>query len=429
MVGLAATLPTISQYQMKLAIKQCLYHIAKLDSKGKLWCLDCGHSWTIQRGENPKKVKCPHCGAKLSVETDRKRKHTEGAYFAILTTCNGIQVIRMFLLTARYKKGEAAQYNFAEPFQRWINEQGQDAVFGVARASFSYYTDRWLWGSGMEIRNHNYVHNLSPYAVIGQLRVIPSLKRNGFCSDKAREYNPTLLIKSLLTDNRIETLFKAQQYKLVKHLINSKWKLTEFWPSIKIAMRHQYHIDDASLWWDLLNTLSSLGKDIRNPKYICPKNLKEAHDHWQAQLHIKQERERRERERRAELNRQQRYLEDKKNAEKDEQAYQQMRSRFFDIEIKDNDMIIKPLTSVREFMDEGRDMSHCVFTNKYYKRTDCLILHAIVDNVSVATIELNLESLKIIQCRAKHNSKPAEYDRIISLIESNIGIIAAKRVA
>lgn len=421
-------LSPLSQYQKDLAVKQCLSHIAKL-SKGKYWCLDCGHSWKADKNNDSKTVICPHCGEKMTIEKDRKRKHVEKVYFATITSVNDFMVVRMFLLTARYKKGESAKYYFDEPFQKWIDETGRETIYGYARHYMGYYVDRWDFCSDMEIRTPNYAHSIAPYAVIGQTKATPLLKRNGFNGKIARKSDPATLIKKLLTDSRIETLIKANQISLAQYYTKSDYGFQSYWPSIKIAIRHKYIVKDASMWCDMLNAMTELHKDIHNPKFICPNNLKEAHDFWIAKRNAKREKAERERERRRQLTEEQRYMEDRKRVAKDEKAYQELKSRFFDIEIKDNDMIIKPLVSVLEFVEEGHLMHHCVFSNKYYERKDCLILHAIVDGVSVATIELNLESLRIIQCRGSRNSKPAEYDRIVSLIETNIGKIAAKRAA
>lgn len=429
MVESAKKLPPLSQYQQKLAVKQCLSHIAKLDSKSKYWCLECGHSWKAGKNADLKNVICPHCKTKLKVEQDRKRKHVEKVYFAIVTTCKGFQVVRTFILSARYKKGEALRYWFGEPFQRWIDENGREAIYGLARHWMGVYVDRWDWGSDMEIRSENYAHSVAPYAIIGQIKAIPKLIRNGYHGKGVREIYPVKLIHKLLTDSRYETLIKARQYALVEHLLKSEYRFCQYWGTAKVAIRHNYIIPDGSLWCDMLDFMIELGKDIHNPQLICPINLKEAHDEWEHKVRTKRHKDEQERMRLRQLNEEQRYLENKKKAGEEEEAYQKLKSRFFDIAITDKDMVIKPLVSVMEFLEEGHQMHHCVFSNGYYKREDCLILHAMIDNVSVATIELNLNNLSIVQCRGKHNCKPEQYDRIVTLINTNIGTIAARRAA
>ena len=69
-------------------------------------------------------------------------------------------------------------------------------------------------------------------------------------------------------------------------------------------------------------------------------------------------------------------------------------------------------------------MKHCVFSNGYYKRKDCLILSA-RDNEGkqLETIELNLKTFDIVQSRAVCNGMSEHHDRIIQLVKKNINLI------
>ena len=219
---------------------------------------------------------------------------------------------------------------------------------------------------------------------------------------------------------------KVKQYHLLEYAMAYSHNISRYWASIKIAFRHKYQINDPSMWFDLLNALDYLEKDLRNPQLILPKDLKKSHDEWTVKKQAKEAREERRRQRERELNEEQRYLENLKRVAKDEAAYKKAKSKFFDLEFVDNEIVIKPLTSVKEFVEEGHLMHHCVFSNQYFKKNDVLIFHALVSNVSVATIELSLENMMIVQCRGVHNSKPEQYDRIVNTIQSNIPKIRQK---
>lgn len=421
----SSKLPELSDYQRKQAIKQVAPHIAKLNSKGQYICMDCGQSW---KGEKSKKVTCPHCSAKLIVEENRKRKFIYKDYFAVITKCGGFQVIRMFMLFTTLRKGQAASWWMDEAFQRWIAPDGRNVIVGRQRQWLSWYCDLWNWGSDLEIRPEHYAHSVNPYKVIGRVNAIPELIRNGFHND-FHDCSPASLINKLLTNNKIETLWKTKQFNLAKHLMDSSYGINRYWASIKIAIRNNYMVSDGSLWCDLLDALDYLEKDIRNPKFICPDNLKEAHDYWIQKRRTKEERVRRQRERERQLDAETRRILNKKRIAKDELKYKKDKSRFFDLEFKDCDITIKPLTNIQEFIDEGRALHHCVFANEYYKRKQSLILHALVNNVSIATIEIDIENLEIVQCRGVHNSVPPLQERIIKLIETNKYKIAQKRAA
>lgn len=415
----------LSDYQIKQVIKHVSPHIAKLSSKGEYTCLDCGKSW---KGEKSNKVTCPHCSAKLVVEPGRQRKFVYKDYFATTAKCGDFQVIRMFLLSTTLHKGKEAYRWIGEAFQIWFTSDGRKIIVGRKRIWLSHYCDAWDWSSDLEIRPEHYAHTVTPYKVIGRISVIPKLTRNGFAGD-FHDCPPALLFRGLLKNSKIETLWKAGQFKLARHFISSSYGLDNYWSAIKIAMRNNYIVNDADLWCDLLGALDYLEKDIRNSKFVCPDNLKEAHDYWIHKREAKEERIRRQNERQRELAEESRYLSNQKQIAKDEAKYKKSKSQFFDLEFKDSELTIKPLTSIQEFIDEWHTLHHCVFINKYYQKEQSLILHALVDGISIATIEMNIDNLEIIQCRGVHNSIPPLKDRIITLIEKNKYQIAQKRAA
>lgn len=268
-------------------------------------------------------------------------------------------------------------------------------------------------------------HMVAPYKVVGQTRVIPEITRNGFRGD-FHDVNPYKLFSSLLRNNRIETLWKVGQYELAKYFIrDSYYRFDEYWPSIKIAMRHHYQVRDASMWTDYLHCLKEMGKDIRNPKLIFPQDLVQAHDEWRTRLDNEQRRRAALREQERLARQGEEYFKGKLY-KKDERQYQKLKSKFFDLVFSDNEITIKPLVNIKEFAEEGKLMHHCVFSMKYFQKEQALIFHAMVEGTSVATIELNLQTLEVVQCRGPHNSKPELYDKIVKLIEDNKGKIASR---
>lgn len=420
-------LPPLSDYQKKQVEKHVIPHIAKLNSKCEYTCMDCGKSWKGDKN-NADIITCPHCSAKLTVEKDRKRKIAYKDYFAIVTRCGGFQIIRMFFMSATLRKGKKVTWWTDEAFQRWITSDGREVIVSRKRNWLCHYVDSWDWSSDLEVRPEHYAHSICPSKIIGRIYAIPELVRNGFNGD-FHNYNPSNVVKNLLTNNRIETLWKAGQFQLARYFMSSSYSLDRYWSSIKIAIRNNYMVEDASIWCDLLSSLSYMEKDIRNPKFICPDNLNEAHDYWQQKKQTKEERVRRQQQRQREMDDENKYLSNTKQVLNDEQKYQKAKSKYFDLEFKDQEITVKPLTSIKEFIDEWHTMHHCVFTNKYYQKEHSLILHAIVNGVSIATIEMDIKNLEILQCRGVYNSVPPFKDRIITLIESNKHKIAQKRAA
>lgn len=89
------------------------------------------------------------------------------------------------------------------------------------------------------------------------------------------------------------------QILMLKHMYRNGFSQLRYKPSFNICNRNHYIIKDASMWEDYMSLLSYFGKDMRNAHYVCPKNLKTAHDKL---LKIKQVREARLRQERIEHN-------------------------------------------------------------------------------------------------------------------------------
>lgn len=87
----------------------------------------------------------------------------------------------------------------------------------------------------------------------------------------------------------------------------------------------------------------------------------------------------------------------------------------------DGDIEISPLKTVNDFYCEGKALHHCVFAMEYYKRKDSLILGAKVNGERTETIEVNLKSFSVSQCRGKNNMDSPYHKRIMSLMSCNLG--------
>lgn len=222
-------------------------------------------------------------------------------------------------------------------------------------------------------------------------------------------------INTLPYSPKTETLLKAKQYALLGYSNGHSGEIGKYWPSIKICLRNKYKIKDASMWFDYLYLLERYHKDLRNAHYVCPKNLKKAHDLYVAKKKRDDEKERRERD-------MQRLLELKEVAQK----YIEEKSKFFDLKLSDGKIIVVPLKNIEEFKQEGDIMHHCVFTNEYFKKKDSLILSARIGKKHIETVEVNLKTLQVVQSRGVCNKNTEYHNRIIGLVKQNIGLIRKK---
>jgi len=413
---LSKALPLITKVQKEWAYQHSFEHIGRRNSKGLISCCECGHTFQGD-GElidNLLGAKCPHCSAKLKVQTTRQRVFKQTEYFCIVTEKAGFQVLRFFLVKSYCKAGEKAKYSISEVVQRWISRSGKYATVAKLRNVCVYYCDLWDVSSSLEIRPERDLYNISPVCIYPRMKLIPELKRSGFDGNFYR-LSSFDLFHTLLLDSRAETLLKAGQTDLLRYFANGNFsKIDSYFSSVKICIRNCYIIKDASLWRDYIDLLRSFGKDLHNAKYVCPADLKAEHDRY-----VMKEKELREREEKEQR---------KQKALEDEAVYNEMKSRFFGIQFSDGEIQVRVLESVEEFMNEGIILHHCVFASSYHLRPDSLILSACIGEKRIETVEFSLSKMQVIQSRGCANSKTEYHDRIIELVNQNKRVIR-KRIA
>ena len=395
-----------TKQQIKWAFRECISHFAYRLPKGRTTCMDCGHSWVMNKPRET--CTCPHCRAKLQVQTTRARKHKEQHYFTILTTSGNYQVLRMCLLIVGMEKGCKASSYTIEIGQYWWNAQGRKTIVAVQRV-LGRYIDTFSYCSPMAVRNDNEAYRHISYSQIyPKFKATEALRRNGFKND-FHDIAPTVLIPALLSDSRAETLIKAGRTEHLKYFLDNSRAFDACWQSYKVATRNGYDIEDISIWCDYVDMLRRLGKDIHSPKYVCPTDLHR--EHVRRQHELRRQREREEKEKR------------RKKAMEDERRFHELKSKFFGIRFTDGTIQVHVLESVQEHLEEGTAMHHCVFSNEYYLKENSLILSATIEGRRIETIEVNLDTLKVVQSRGVCNKNTEYHDQIVSLVNANRKLI------
>lgn len=398
-------LPPVSAAAVKWAYNHCGPRHAYRQTNWKVTCMDCGQTWKAE-GSNAKEVRCPQCGRKLKVIDTMKRTAERRVYFSTLTTCRGLQVQRIFVLTVKHRRGTAATYKADELARYWIFEDGHAEVTARQRLC-SYYYDLFAMNSAMELRKDKDIyHWLADCDVYTRYKVLPKLRRNGMVGDLPN-VSPLNLIKALLTDCKAETMMKARRFEALEFFIG-KNAYDWCWPSLKVVWRNGYKIDDYGLWYDYVKMLHSLNKDIRNVHYLCPYDLCVAHDKAKAMCATVEQR-RREEERR-------------RKAIEDERLFKEAKARFFGISFTDGVVVVSVLDSVAAYY-EGEAMRHCVAQCEYYKKPDSLVLSARVNGERVETVEVSLSTFKVVQSRGVCNRITPYHKEIIELVENNVELI------
>lgn len=402
----------ITKTQSKWAFRECIDHFAYRLPKGRTTCMDCGHSWMMEKPAET--CTCPHCRARLQVRETFERKLQQKRYFTTLTACGEYQVLRMFLLVAEMEKGCKAEYNALEIGQYWWNAQGRKTIVAVQRV-LGRYVDTFSYCAPMAIRNDNEAYRYVAYSQIyPKFKVTDTLRRNGF-EDDFHDIAPTILIPALLSDSRAETLMKAGRMEHLRYFLNNKSTFDACWQSYKVATRNGYEIEDISLWCDYVDMLRRLGRDTHSPKYLCPADLRAEHDRRHTELLAQREKE--------EL------AQKRQKAMEDEKRFKELKSKFFGISFTDGKIQVHVLESVQEHLEEGVSMHHCVFSNAYYLKEDSLILSATIDGKRIETIEVSLKTLEVVQSRGVCNKNTEYHEQIVNLVNANRRLISQRMKA
>ena len=161
----------------------------------------------------------------------------------------------------------------------------------------------------------------------------------------------------------------------------------------------------------------SVAARTSNPqRYICPTNLKEAHDHYVRKAHEIEARKPKE-------------LRTSAKAQEREANFKEQKEKFFGIRINDGEIEVKVLESVEEYRQEAESQHICLFSAAYDQREDSLIFSARIDGRIIETIEVDLRTLRVVQSRGVCNKNTAYHDRIINLINANAHLIKERITA
>jgi hypothetical protein len=413
-VALSSTLKTVSRDQKAWAYKTCLNRYF-VRSRKTLYCLECGHKWSNQSVLETTLLgcTCPRCKKDLKEYKNYKRIARICEYFAILETRDDMQIVRMFFIQKTLKKEQKPKYLCKEVMQHWVcSHTGKVTTMSISVNGMSCYFDQWILNSELEVRLHSYRSNMrysiKPERIYPKRQILPVLKRNGF-NGRFYGYLPQEFFSILLTSRAFETLLKTKQIAMVK-AFNYSEKIQENWPSIRIAIRNNYRINNGEIYQDYLQMLRYFGKDLHNPKYVCPADLKKEHDRLV--------------EKRNAMERKKEYEQRKAEMQAQEEAYRQEKSKFLDLQFTDGEIIIKPLESVAEFLAEGQELGHCVFASGYYKKAESLILSAKIGDKRLETIEVSLNDIRVTQARGARNRATKYHRRILNVMDQALPVIA-----
>ena len=403
---------------------------------------------------------------RIKVDYDKTRKKVQSYdYYGIVTTFKGWQICRYVIVHSSYSRNGYSFGWLSEVSQRWMRvlENGHIdlAIFEKRYAQYWYKNSQPYsidspmlvkdWSSSYERKNITQI-NLSDGYVYPIRRFSNDFKERNLARaccryDEIWLFEDVLLKKtlkdvdSLSLDKRevlplskkcylptiVETLFKMGEPDLAHFMMHRDgWEqsyFSEYWMSFLIAHRHGLRMKNLAGWmeWlDYVKMLDNIGRDIRSPHYLVPaEGVAVAHDRCVVLMDRQRAKVKAE--------------EDRKLIKKHEEGYRKRMQSYFGLAIvTESGITITPLKSVQDFYDEGQALHHCVYDCGYYAKESSICFTARdKDGRRVETIEVDLESLKVLQSRGLQNKPTAFHKEILKAMEDNmwrIGEVADNRI-
>lgn len=375
------------------------------------YCSECGceiHNTSLKE--------CPQCHVKWTAKpTEFKRR--ELYYHMELEAKGDVQVCRYYKVERNTQFGRDAAWYVSEVVRIMYAPSGERKVFAKGVYTMSYQWDAFCLGDVLRLRREDksisegakwrynlclWTYHIKSLTQQWQHKNIPELL-DGYKLDTS--------VLRVIAYPYGETLYKTGQTKLFNYFVKYCCQMpkgTEH--ALNICARNHYVISDPSMWLDHLELLRYFKLDTHNAHYVCPADLRQAHQELVERKH-------REDERRAAERRAKQYAAQLAKMEKEKQAYLERWGVVLSLRLSGKNLCVKPLQSVDEFAAEGAAMHHCVFANGYYKRAGCLILSAKDgEGHRLATIEYDTQRNDIVQCRAACNAVPERDKEIRKLI-------------
>ena len=425
---LALELPGLTLKQ-SILLRQHLFSESKEGYfyKGVARCTACGHVWNAPTNTVGQKMTCPCCGKVLDMTKCRKTaiKQSQLEYVTLTQTFKGWQVTRTFVLEKTMRTNERANYDLRCVQSCWDSTRGHVLFQSCKTMNFWWCRAGKGWSFYTEMKDDRSYYQMVPNIEVIE-GILPELRKRGFSKRTKHYMYLQPLFHNLLTQPFFESYWKRKQYELAYRFVEKRWD-KDVDRAITIFLRHRKSgwkdKNEMNDWFDMIECLQYLKKDLRSPAYICPENIKEAHDRWVKLRDRKRD----------EARRRQKYdeaIEKAKHQTKIAERYIKERGEpFKELCIHNDEIYIKVLPDVRAFIDEADEMQHCVCANEYYNlntHPNSLIMSARLGEAwkeRIETIEVNLETYRIIQSRGYKNNDTTKHNEIVDLVTKNMDLI------
>lgn len=385
------------------------------------WCSRCGGEWT---GKIEGEVgECPRCGNRGKVERGRKRTGHGTQFVQTIQTFRGWQVIRYTAIEWYFRKGAEQRVYDRDVIQKWCQPGRPTVTLGAGLSCYPWNCEiPYSWYGGLMVKEGFYYGEWMKVKIYPRVSLLPVYRKNIVLKRDLLAFDAEKLLANIFSCPYLEALFKAGKTAQLKELVKLSHLFNKYWPSVRVAVRHGYEPEDWISYFDYLKMLRFLHYDMRSPRYVAPPDWQEIHERVMTQYYNRlraMQRRRHEQEalRRAQAE-EERMRREEEAAKKSKRSFARRIAKFKELCIEDKTLVIRPLMSIKEFMEEGKAMNHCVFRLGYYKKPDSLILSARKKDGGerVETIEVNLNGYTVWQSRGVNNMQTKYHDEIVGLV-------------
>ncbi len=446
---------------IKFVDKQRVHHNLIIKKKNEYICTNCKHIFHSDKKVN-EECKCPNCKNTYLVKSDRLKDYTFKDQLAIFDKVDNYYIERIFQLESHYHNGYINYYcfewgrNIYDKYFSCMFQIMNDNTVGTTSGYWISYRENF--NSNWKYTNSYY----SPIAYYDEFIYYPYNLKKLLKNDSDYKYsqlwelvkhvdycNLTYLLKNY--NQSIEFLTKLKLYRLALNPKTFLFKNTfeerflglskDYIPFIRkynlslnelevlsvlkekninlirmiskldnfknlsslINFKKAFELTDLNSencveYNDYLTMIKTMKFDMKNPKYIYPKNIKEAHDKIEKEYEIVKDNL---------------ICEAIKNRGNELSKYTFNNSKY----------IIFPADSIESLEDESKQQHNCVrtYSERIAKGSCDIYFMRLVSDREHSLVTVEVRNNEVVQKRTKNNqSTTAEQDKFLDLWERKI---------
>lgn len=246
----------------------------------------------------------------------------------------------------------------------------------------------------VELKLYNLADDADSFWTTGTFNKIFGVSKDFY--EFMKKHNITkeqLDILKLYPVKNIRTIKFLEQYKYTIEEIKDYTSLDNF-----IYYFRKNRLKDSHMYLDYLQNAKKLGLDLKNKRYLFPKNLKIEHDKVCNEVKI---------------------LEQELMNKKITKRFKKLQKNIF----KNKKYIIIPASSVEDLIDESKQQNNCVrtYTERYADGNCDIYFMRNIDNPEKSLVTVEVRENKIVQKRTKNNEKTTtEQDKFLKKWEETV---------